>query len=128
MVLRGGGRHVVDDGSHVAEDGGVEQRGDDHHAEAEDLGKSISICGQIGGIWEVDIQATFSMSVSAATLPNPMEVRHVMVKYSPVESKCRHLATNLCIVRGRLLNLRDKSDEFYGCAPPKQTKIPQKLQ
>ena len=29
--------HVVDDGGHVSEDGGVQQAGDDHHAQAEHL-------------------------------------------------------------------------------------------
>ena len=37
MVLGRGEGHVVDDGRHVAEDGGVQEGGDDHHAEGEGL-------------------------------------------------------------------------------------------
>ena len=35
VVLGSGQGHVVDDGRHVAEDGGVEEGGDDHHADRE---------------------------------------------------------------------------------------------
>ena len=37
MVFCCGGRHVVDDGGDVTEDGGVEQRRHDHHAQGERL-------------------------------------------------------------------------------------------
>ena len=37
MVLVGGQSHVVDDGGDVAEDGGVEQGGDHHQEQAEEL-------------------------------------------------------------------------------------------
>ena len=39
VVFCGCGRHVVDDGGDVAKDGGVQQRRDDHHDEAEYLSK-----------------------------------------------------------------------------------------
>ena len=47
VVLGCGQGHVVDDGGHVPEDGGVEEGGDDHHADSEAflavrLGRNIS--------------------------------------------------------------------------------------
>ena len=40
VVLGGGEGHVVDDGGHVAKDGGVEQGGGDHQEKAEQLKQS----------------------------------------------------------------------------------------
>ena len=46
VVLGRGQGHVVDDGRHVAEDGGVEEGGDDHHAHREGL-LAVSLGGHV---------------------------------------------------------------------------------
>ena len=50
VVLCGGQGHVVDDGGHVTEDGGVEEGGDDHHADAEHLFR-VRLGGNVAKSW-----------------------------------------------------------------------------